>query len=103
MKPPRLLGAATLLIFGVGLAVFGYNVWAYSCGHCTLQTLYSFGPFGFLLLGLTAIAGLSLLWLRRRRLQKGAARCCPCGAPRHGDWAFCPHCGKAVSAVARAH
>lgn len=102
MKTPRLLGAATLLLFGVGVAVFGYNVWAYSCGHCTLQTLYSFGPFGSLLFGLTAVAGLSLLWLRRRRQREGAARSCPCGATRHRDWVFCPHCGTAVSAGNRA-
>lgn len=94
MKAPRFAGAATLLLLGVGIAVFGYNLWAYSCGHCTLQTLYSFGPFGWLLLGLTLVAGGSLLWLRRQRLRQAAERCCPCGRVREVDWAYCPHCGR---------
>lgn len=102
MKTPRLVGAATVLLLGVGLAVFGYNLWAYSCGHCTLQSLAHFGPFGWLLLGLTLVAGGCLLWLRGRRLRLAAARCCPCGRPRAADWAYCPHCGQpAVAAGTR--
>lgn len=99
MKTQGLVGAATLLLLGVGLAVFGYNLWAYSCGHCTLQTLSSFGPFGWLLLTATALAGFSLLRLRARRLRQGAARCCPCGLPRDPSWAFCPRCGQAATAA----
>lgn len=96
MKAPDLAGAATLLLLGVGIAVFCYNLWAYSCGHCTLQTLYSFGPFGWLLLGLTVVAGGSLLWLRARRLRQRAACCCPCGLAREASWAYCPECGRPV-------
>lgn len=97
MKTPGLVGAATLLLLGVGFVVFCYNLWAYSCGHCTLQTLYSFGPLGWLLLAATGLAGLGLLWLRARRLRQGSARCCPCGAPRDAAWAFCPSCGQAAN------
>jgi hypothetical protein len=99
MKTPRLVGAATLLLLGVGLAVFGYNLWAYSCGHCTLQTLGYVGPFGWLLLGLSAAAGLSLLWLRRRRHRTGAARRCGCGLARDPAWTYCPQCGRMVGTV----
>ncbi len=99
MKTPRLVGTLTLLLLGVGLSVFGYNLWAFSCGHCTLQTLIYFGPFGWLLLGLSAGAALSLYWLRRRRLRHSASRACTCGAPREAAWSFCPHCGQATTTV----
>lgn len=95
MKTPGLVGAATLLLLGVGFVVFCYNLWAYSCGHCTLQTLSHFGPFGWLLLGLSGTAGFSLLWLRRRRTRQGARRC-PCGAVRDSAWVYCPQCGRAM-------
>ena len=96
MKRPSLLGAASLLLFGVGFTVFCYNFWAYSCGHCTLQTLAHFGPFGWLLLGMSGAVGFSLLWLRNRRARERSARCCPCGLPRNPAWAFCPQCGQSV-------
>lgn len=96
MKTPRLVGSLTLLLLGVGLSVFVYNLWAYSCGYCTLQTLLYFGPFGWLLLGLSAVAALSLCRLRHLRHRRNTARNCPCGSPREAVWAYCPHCGRGV-------
>lgn len=77
----------------VVLSVLAYNLWAYCCGRCALNNFIDPGPFGFILAGVTVLAGTSLLvlkichvlWLRRQR--------CPCGFLPASKWFFCPRCG----------
>lgn len=87
-------GTALVLIAGaVGLAVFAYNVWSYSCGYCTGQTFLTLGPAGYALLGLIAAALLTLITLRIRRRIFASHHRCQCGYFLEHPWKFCPDCG----------
>ena len=94
----RLVGTGLLLLAGgTVLAVLGYNVWSYCCGHCTAQTFLSPGPFGFGLLLLIFFATAFLAWLRRRGRRSDRSHYCRCGQPLADDWRFCADCGQPVT------
>jgi len=79
----------------VGFGVLGYNLWAYSCGLCTLRSLGTLGPAGYLLLGINlGLFGLlQILKLRQQRLDRRQR--CRCGRQRLPAWRYCPDCGEA--------
>ncbi|WP_432821081.1 hypothetical protein [Trichloromonas sp.] len=86
-----------IVVFALGLAagtaVLAYNLWAYCCGRCTLRGFLVIGPFEKTMIGLTLVAGLSLVALKAFRRRQLAGRRCNCGAMLSDAWAFCPECG----------
>jgi len=85
----------TLLLAAlVAAGVLGYNFWSYSCGHCTLNSLMTLGPAGYLLLGvdLGLLGLLLLLKVRQRQLER--RRLCKCGGRPGPAWRYCPDCGE---------
>lgn len=83
----------TLFAGAVGVVVVGYNVWSYCCGHCTIQTFCTLGPAGYVLLGLIAVAALSLIVLKYRKSTFASQHRCHCGTQLENQWKFCPDCG----------
>lgn len=83
-----------LLAGGVGLTVLSYNVWAFRCGHCTLTTFCTLGPYSCILLALTGVAAGVLLWLKGKARRRLAKQRCACGVHLSERWVFCPVCGK---------
>ncbi len=84
-----------LLLLGViGLGLFFYNYWSYSCGRCNAESLWAISfPAGILLgINLLALAALCGVKLRlRRRLDPYH---CRCGQRLQPAWHFCPNCGQ---------
>jgi len=85
-----------LLFFGlVGIGLFSYNYWSYSCGRCNSESLLTLGLPAKILLGINFLALVALvlvkLWAKDRRLLSA----CSCGQSLHGAWQFCPRCGQA--------
>jgi len=83
-----------LLLAIVGLGLFFYNYWSYSCGRCNLESLWAISlPAGILIaVNLLALVGLFCVKIHlRRRLDPLQ---CGCGLRLHPDWQFCPHCGQ---------
>jgi hypothetical protein len=89
----RSRGLFPLLLAGGGLAVLGYNTWAYCCGYCNLDSFYRLGTAGWSLLGLTVFGAMvwtALHWKNRLRWRQLT---CPCGRIQKADWSYCPDCG----------
>jgi hypothetical protein len=91
----KLTRFAVLLGWGAGavLAVFGYNLWSYCCGHCTARTFLNPGMPGYGLLLLIAAAAATFALLKRRTRRTSARSRCSCGFRLQEDWLYCPECG----------
>lgn len=83
-----------LLAVLTGGGVLAYNFWSYSCGYCTLHSLLTPGPAGYLLLGINLGLVVALLVLRQRRRNGLKRQQCRCGAVLGSDWRYCPSCGE---------
>jgi hypothetical protein len=100
MKRSILTGSAALFIIGAtALTVFGYNLWSYCCGHCTVSTFFTLGPFGLTLLALNALAAVVLIALRIHRRMRHSRFHCRCGGVLAEGWDYCPDCGEAASPI----
>lgn len=99
MKGRFLTGSAALLVGVTILTVIGYNFWAYCCGHCTVSTFFTLGPFGLSLLALNALAAATLVALRVRRSRRRSRSRCRCGNDLAEEWGFCPDCGEPASSA----
>lgn len=88
-----------LILLGGGvvmLGVLGYNLWSYSCGHCTLRSLMTLGLPGYLLLVLNLILLTVWLIMQRRMTRQAKGHHCRCGTALVGEWHYCPGCGEAT-------
>jgi len=85
----------TLLLAAlVAAGVLGYNFWSYSCGHCTLRSMMTLGPAGYLLLGANLILGGLLAVSRQRQSRRLRRQQCRCGCLLMPAWQHCPACGE---------
>lgn len=77
----------------IGLSVVAYNIWSYSCGHCTVQTFLSPGIPGILLL-LSIVSAIGVyLFVRYRRKVLERRALCSCGEQLEEAWVYCVTCG----------
>lgn len=86
-----------LLAITTGMGVLVYNFWSYSCGYCTINSLLTVGPAGYLLLGINLALLNLLLFLKNRRQTRLEKYQCSCGAPLSSSWHYCPQCGNEVA------
>jgi hypothetical protein len=83
-----------LLAAATALSVFGYNLWLYSCGACTIRSLLTPSVPGYLLIGLNVLLALVWVWLKQLQRIRDKRRCCPCGSQLLPAWRHCPDCGR---------
>ena len=83
-----------LLLTGIGIGLFAYNYWSYSCGRCNTESLLtlSFPAEILIVMNLVALTVLALVKFRQRNSPDRFQ--CVCGARLHPDWQFCPDCGN---------
>ncbi|MCF6180028.1 MAG: hypothetical protein L3J63_11670 [Geopsychrobacter sp.] len=84
-----------LLIAVIGLSLFSYNYWSYSCGRCNAESLLTLSLPAELLIGINLLALMGLLYVRARKQKKIDPFHCRCGALLVLNWKFCPSCGQA--------
>jgi len=83
-----------LLAVLVVVGVTGYNLWSFSCGHCTLRSLMTLGPAGHVLLVVNILLAGLLVYFKQRRRQQERQKLCRCGSRLIQAWKFCPFCGE---------
>ncbi len=93
VRRPYWLAAFFLLVL---CSVIFYNLWAYSCGRCTLSMFRNPGPIGMILMGLILVTAALLPILRHRRRARQAKGSCHCGVRVMASWGFCPGCGGSL-------
>jgi len=85
----------SLLLLGlIGLGLFVYNYWSYSCGRCNAASLLGFSLPAKILIGVNLAAFFSLLLVQCRTRTRLKRDVCTCGQRLHGSWLFCPCCGE---------
>jgi hypothetical protein len=85
-----------LLLLGVvGLGLFFYNYWSYSCGRCNAESLLTISFPATVLLGINLLALVSLFIVKIRRRRSPDPLQCTCGLRLHPEWQYCPNCGQA--------
>jgi len=77
----------------IGLCVMAYNIWSYSCGHCTVQTFLNPGIPGAILLFSIVFASGVYIYVRHRRIVLERRALCACGEQMGTDWQYCVACG----------
>jgi hypothetical protein len=87
-----------LLSLATALSVFGYNLWLYRCGACTLRALITPSVTGYFLALLNGALLLVWLGLKRRNERQASRNDCSCGRRLLPVWHFCPACGRRRSA-----
>lgn len=83
-----------LLLAGIGLGLFFYNYWSYSCGRCNAESLLMISVPAGILIGTNLLALGALVLVKNRRSRGLEQRRCRCGLRLHPDWQFCPTCGQ---------
>jgi len=86
-------GALLLSVAAVAV-VLVYNIWSYSCGHCTFRSMMTLGTPGYLLLQINTALLASLLILKLLSVLQTRKRRCSCGGRLLPGWHYCPVCGN---------
>ncbi len=86
--------ALLLLLSITGLGLICYNYWSYSCGRCTVDSLWAISFPAGILIGINLLALTILFFVRVRQRRRLDPLQCGCGSRLHPDWQFCPDCGQ---------
>lgn len=88
VKGVLLLAAAAVAV------VLIYNIWSYSCGHCTFRSMMTLGTPGYLLLQINAALLTALVILKLLSTLQARKRLCSCGERLLPGSHYCPACGN---------
>ena len=86
--------AILLLLAGIGLGLFFYNYWSYSCGRCNAESLLTISFPAGILIGTNLLAFATLFFVKIRQRKGLDLLKCGCGLRLHSEWQFCPSCGQ---------
>lgn len=83
-----------LFLAVIGLGLFFYNYWSYSCGRCNAESLWAISFPAGILIGVNMLAFISLAFVKLRQRRSIDRHRCSCGIRLHSEWQFCPDCGR---------